>query len=534
MSASFLGMKSWPFTLAVIAIGLFPSNSAWARAEVGRVQFVHGDVQIMGASGVRRAMLQREAVYEGDTLISSKSGYAQLRMIDEAVIALRPDTVLRVDTYYYHADQRDGSERGFFFLLKGGFRAITGAIGRNNKQNYLVTTPVATVGIRGTDHEPMYIPPPLPGEIAIGEPGVYDLVNAGSAYIQTSQGTVAINPNEVGFVPDINAAPTILPSLPDFYKTSARPMARGKGTGQTQAVREVSKVDSKVKSAAASPDGEVNPYGVVPDRGVVQPITDANGNIDFGAVGAGATPAPAGAGVVGADIYLDESGQLVSSGSLHVSDSTQDKDIYLGGDQSVTAIADKGLGGGYVFASGNGRLVDNGRLANGIQWGRWSGDIVRLVDGQFVNSLGSFHYMYSPNLTAPTQLAAITGSYSYNYAGGTAPTDERGTVGRINSASVAVDFSRQQITNYSVNLTIPSIRTETWSASGNGSFQQFMGSNGIALAGVCDGCTGSPTAGAATGSARGAFVGSQAEALMSSFNLQSGGNSVVGTAAFQR
>jgi hypothetical protein len=534
MNACFHGLNSWLCVLAVAVIGMLAQNSAWARAEVGRVQFVHGDVRIMGAGGAHRTMLQREAVYEGDTLISAKSGYAQLRMVDDAVIALRPDTVLRIDTYYYHGNQHDGSERGFFFLLKGGFRAITGAIGQNNKQNYLVNTPVATIGIRGTDHEPMYIPPPSPGETAIGESGVYDLVNAGSAYIQTSHGTVAINPNEVGYVPDINATPTILPSLPDFYKTSARPMTRGKGAGQTQAVREVSKVDGKVTSAAISPNNDVNPYDVVPDRGIVQAITDTNGDLNLAAIGAGNTPAPTGAGVVGADIYLDGSGQLVSTGSLHVSDDTQGKGIFLGGDQSVTAIADNGIGGGYAFVSGKGQLVDNGRLANGIQWGRWSGDIIRLVDGEFVNSLGSFHYMYSPNLTTPTQLAAITGSFAYSYVGGTAPTDERGTVGRINSASMAVDFSRQQITDYSVNLTVPSIRTETWSASGSGSFQQFMGSNGIALAGNCAGCSGDlPTRGA-TGNAHGAFVGTQANSVISSFNLQSGGDSVVGTAAFQR
>jgi hypothetical protein len=531
MSAPFFGLKFWSGMLAVFAIGLLPLNSAWARAEVGRVQFVHGDVQITNADGARRAMLQREAVYEGDTLISSKSGYAQLRMIDDAVIALRPDTVLRVDTYSYHPDQHDGSERGFFFLLKGGFRAITGAIGHNNKQNYLVTTPVATVGIRGTDHEPMYIPPPVPGEVAIGEPGVYDLVNAGSAYIQTPHGTTVINPNEVGYAPDINATPTILPRLPDFYKTSARPVARGNAPG-AQSVREVSKLDDKVKSASV-PAIDVDPYRVSADQGITQIITDANGDINLSTLGTGAILAPQGSGVVGADIFLDGSGQLVSSSSLHASDGTQDKGIFLGGDQTVTAIADKGLGGGYAFVSSNGQLVDSGHLANGIQWGRWSGEIARVEDGQFVNSLGSFHYMYSPNLTTPTQLAAISGSYSYGYVAGTSPTDERGTVGRITSASVAVDFSRQQITNYSVSLAVPAIRAETWSASGNGSFQQFTGSSGIALAGTCAGCSGHALT-TATGAAHGAFVGSLAETMISAFNLQAGGDSVVGTAAFQR
>ncbi len=531
--SSFFGFTAWLGVLAVAVLGMFPLSSAWARAEVGRVQFVHGDVQIVDAGGARRAMLQREAVYEGDTLISAKSGYAQLRMTDEAVIALRPDTVLRIDTYSYHANQHDGSERGFFFLLKGGFRAITGAIGQNNKQNYLVTTPVATIGIRGTDHEPMYIPPPAPGETAIGEPGVYDLVNSGSAYIQTSQGSVTINPNEVGFVADIATVPTILSRLPDFYKTSARPMARAKTMGALP-VRETSKVDDKVKSASATAV-DVDAYGATVDRGILQAVIDASGEVNLSALGAGATLAPAGSGVAGADTFIDPlSGQLVSAGSLHASDGNPDKGIFLGEDGSVAAIADKTLGGGYAFVSGKGQLTDGGRLANGIQWGRWSGETVRIEDGQLVSSLGDYHYMYSPNLTTPTQLAAITGSFSYSYVGGTAPTDESGRVGRMTSASVAVDFSKQQITNYSVNLVIPGVTTETWSASGNGNFKQFMSSNGIALAGSCDGCLRGFPPLAATGGARGAFVGSQAQALISSFNLQVGGNSVVGTAAFAR
>jgi hypothetical protein len=310
-------------------------------------------------------------------------------------------------------------------------------------------------------------------------------------------------------------------------------MARGKRAGEAQAVREVSKVDSKIKSVAASPDGDVTPYTAVPDRGIVQPITDANGNINFAAVGAGATLAPAGAGVVGADIFLDGQGQLRSNGRLHIAGSSPDTGIYLNDDQAISAIADKTLSGGFLFVAGNAQLVEIGSHGGDILWGRWSGDTLRVEGGEVVNPLGSYHYMYSPNLTTSTQLAAITGSFTYSYVGGTAPTDERGTVGRISSASVAVDFSKQQITNYSLSLTIPSsLISEDWSATGNGSFKQFSG-NGIALAGTCNGCSGSLST-PATGSAHGAFVGPQARGMISAFNLQAGGNSVAGTAAFGR
>ena len=39
--------------------------------------------------------------------------------------------------------------------------------------------PTATIGIRGTDHEPVFIPEPKPGETPVGQPGTYDKVNSG-------------------------------------------------------------------------------------------------------------------------------------------------------------------------------------------------------------------------------------------------------------------------------------------------------------------------------------------------------------------
>src|SRR3990170_2668745 len=48
------------------------------------------------------------------------------------------------------ATGRDGSERGVFGLLRGALRTVTGLIGRVNRDAYLIQTPTATVGIRGT------------------------------------------------------------------------------------------------------------------------------------------------------------------------------------------------------------------------------------------------------------------------------------------------------------------------------------------------------------------------------------------------
>lgn len=102
-------------------------------------------------------------------------------------------------------------------MIEGGFRTITGAIGHLRKANYAVETPTATIGIRGTDHEPFFIPPAAPGHAQIGTPGTYDKVNVGVAFISTPAGTVDIHANQVGFAAP-NVAPVILPKMPEFFK----------------------------------------------------------------------------------------------------------------------------------------------------------------------------------------------------------------------------------------------------------------------------------------------------------------------------
>jgi hypothetical protein len=69
---------------------------------------------------------------------------------------------------------------------------------------------------------------------------------------------------------------------------------------------------------------------------------------------------------------------------------------------------------------------------------------------------------------------------------------------------------------------------------GSGSIANFTGASGIALSGSCSGCTpgaGSPTA---QGTAHGAFVGAQAEKMITTFGLSAANKSVTGAAYLAR
>lgn len=236
---------SWKNPLKALPVLLLLAVYAGAAlGAAGNVQFVIGDAKLVTRAGVTRALQKGDEINEGDRVITAANASAQIKMVDGGFIAVRPNTDMGFDTYRYQGKE-DGSESAIVSLLRGGFRTITGVIGRSNKQNYLIKTATATIGIRGTDHEPMVILPPAPGRVAVAEPGTYDKVNVGIAFIRTDAGSIDIQRNQVGFAPVTKAAPVILPRIPPFYKPTPAP--------GPQKAKEEKKEEGKTETAAAAP-----------------------------------------------------------------------------------------------------------------------------------------------------------------------------------------------------------------------------------------------------------------------------------------
>lgn len=193
---------------------------AWdALAAIGTVQFVYGEVRIRDLAGTVRAAKKGDAINEGEAILTGSVASAQLKMSDGGILAIRPETELKLDIYRYFGKQ-DGTENAVMSLLRGGFRAITGFIGQSNRNNYQIKAGTATIGIRGTDHEPFVVLPALPGAPPpIAPPGAYDKVNVGEAYISGPLGTVNVGPNQVGYAGP-SAPPAILPVAPAFFKVT--------------------------------------------------------------------------------------------------------------------------------------------------------------------------------------------------------------------------------------------------------------------------------------------------------------------------
>ena len=178
------------------------------------VEFTEGRASIIDAKGQSRAARVGEKVIEGETLVTGSDGELHARTDDHGLIALRANTRVKVEVYRAAGDDDD---RSVLSLVGGTLRSLTGWIGKYRPANYLVKANTATIGIRGTDHEPLVI---APGDKQ-GPAGTYDKVNAGSTYIQNATGRVDIAAGHAGFAPhDGKFAPRALEKVPDAYKAT--------------------------------------------------------------------------------------------------------------------------------------------------------------------------------------------------------------------------------------------------------------------------------------------------------------------------
>src|SRR3954470_15781994 len=120
-----------------------------AAAVAGWVDFSSGAATVSDAQGRQRAVSKGDNLDKGDTIRTGATGRAQIRFSDGSYVSLQPNTEFAIKDYNFEG-KTDGSERGLFGLAKGAMRTVTGLIGRVNRNRYQITTPTATVGIRGT------------------------------------------------------------------------------------------------------------------------------------------------------------------------------------------------------------------------------------------------------------------------------------------------------------------------------------------------------------------------------------------------
>ncbi|TWI64335.1 FecR family protein [Pseudoduganella lurida] len=120
------------------------ATPAWA-GEAGRAVFVSGDVRIGRAPVALNGVVQ-----EGDEITTGRDGYIYVKTVDDGLLVLRPSSRARIAAY--HIDRETpANTRVKLELLEGVARSVSGNGVKAARQNFRFNTPVAAIGVRGTD-----------------------------------------------------------------------------------------------------------------------------------------------------------------------------------------------------------------------------------------------------------------------------------------------------------------------------------------------------------------------------------------------
>lgn len=485
-----------------------------ALADAGKFQFVYGDVTLTRTDGSRVVPVKGDRLDEGDTIATGAQARTQMVMNDGGLIAMRADSRMRIEQFRFNG-KTDGSEQGVFGLLKGGFRAITGLIGKVNKDNYKIRTATATIGIRGTDHEALYIAPPAPGETPVGPPGTYDKVNVGQTYLQTPAGRVELSSNQVGFVPAVgNTPPQRLPTIPDFLKATPGIQASAHAEAPHTAAA------APANGQDTAPDSDANVVAVVaaPSSPVIAPTPAGVFNP------ANAISAPPGTALAGGG--MGSGGPNNGAGTVGDPGNQMTLMLDSAGDALIVS-ADRfsyNRNGAPSVMSGNTTVGDQA-----VRWGIYDGGT--MLDNGVGSTNPKFFWMTGTRTSNPANLltAVSSGNLYFTSVGGfTKPITETGSVGgTVTSASVTIGNMNgvPALINYNLGVTDAVGRNWSGNLTGSQSLASFQtgGVNNLSVS-----CSGACTSTGA-GNAQGVVIGNPTPVgMISSYKMTAGTASVVG------
>jgi len=216
-----------------ILVALLAIASAHAEP-AGEVTHLSGTLSAQKADGTAKLLAVQSVVEEGDLISTEADTYARIKFVDGGEVVLRPRSRLRVDRYRF-AQDNPREDNVLLRMLKGGLRAVTGAIGKRSKEKVAFETPTSTIGIRGTHFGALFcqgdcadVPTPS------GEPpanGLHVDVASGAISLTNRAGTFDFDAGQFAFVPSAEAPPELIPPERGIRVTMPGSIAANRGSG---------------------------------------------------------------------------------------------------------------------------------------------------------------------------------------------------------------------------------------------------------------------------------------------------------------
>jgi len=189
-----------PGQFALLENGPF-AELAQAAESIGRVEATDGLVEAIRIDGTTVTLTKGDDVFQGDTLVTAKGAAIGITFVDDTTFSLGEEGRMVIDEMVYDAQTQEGAFSAN--LVQGVFSFVSGEIAKTSPDGMTVSTPVATIGIRGTKvagradqdgsqntfsllQESDAQGNPIVGEISVTNQGGTVILNAAGATVQVS------------------------------------------------------------------------------------------------------------------------------------------------------------------------------------------------------------------------------------------------------------------------------------------------------------------------------------------------------------
>ena len=170
------------------------------QESIGRIDAIEGSVEAIRVSGIRVELQTGDDVFQGDVIITKDKGSVGITFVDDTIFSLGENGRMVLDEMIYDADAQSG--KFGLNLVQGVFSFVSGNIAKMGVDSMTVTTPVATIGIRGTKvvgqaaqegsvNTLSLLPENINGMQIIGEVTVSN--QAGSSVLNTMGATLSVS-----------------------------------------------------------------------------------------------------------------------------------------------------------------------------------------------------------------------------------------------------------------------------------------------------------------------------------------------------
>lgn len=138
-------------SLLAAMFALLPATASAKIQAIGQATLVIGNATVFGADGSTRPLERGASVHVGDRLETDAGGHVHLRFVDGGRVSVRPASRLQIESYTPGGHGAQASSGIKFRLDSGVVRSITGQWGEADRERFRLNTPVAAIGVKGTD-----------------------------------------------------------------------------------------------------------------------------------------------------------------------------------------------------------------------------------------------------------------------------------------------------------------------------------------------------------------------------------------------